>query len=387
MNSKGKVFVGLSPKESRLRLPTGQAGGSQKRAFVGLSGGVDSSVSAALLKKQGYNVTGVFIKVWQADFLPCNWKEERRDAMRVCAHLKIPFKTLDLSKEYKKDVVDYMVSEYKAGRTPNPDVMCNKYVKFGGFFDWAMEQGADYVATGHYAKILNLKSKISNLAQAKDKNKDQSYFLWNLTKKQLTHTLFPVGHLEKPEVRKLAKKFGLNTAEKKDSQGLCFIGKVDLKEFLEHFIKAKKGKVLDEQGNVIGSHDGAIFYTLGQRHGFLISDKSSANSPQYVVKKDIKKNILVVSHKEPENESLANVSKIEIQKTNWISEIPKASKKYTGRIRYRGKLEACTIETSKNSATVVFKKPQWGVAPGQSFVAYNGEECIGGGIIRAAFSL
>ncbi len=216
---------------------------TKKKVFVGLSGGVDSSVSAALLQSQGYDVFGVFIKVWQPDFYECTWKEDRLDAMRVCAKLNIPFYTLDLEKEYKKEVVDYMIEEYKNGRTPNPDVMCNKYIKFGGFFDWAMSQGADFVATGHYARL----NKEHELVAGRDSNKDQSYFLWTLTKEQLSKTLFPVGDIEKTEVRKLAKKFGLPTAEKKDSQGLCFIGKVDMAEFLHHFIETKPGPVLNDK--------------------------------------------------------------------------------------------------------------------------------------------
>ena len=217
------------------------------KVFLGLSGGVDSSVSALLLKKAGYDVTGVFIKVWHPDFLPCNWKEDRRDAMRICAQLDIPFLFFDFEKEYKREVVDYMVSEYKLGRTPNPDVMCNKYIKFGSFLKKAKEMGADFIATGHYARITNNKQSITNnrfvLEEGVDKNKDQSYFLWTLTGEQLEQVFFPIGNLEKSEVRKIAKKNKLITFEKKDSQGLCFVGQVDMKDFLSHFIKTKKGKM------------------------------------------------------------------------------------------------------------------------------------------------
>jgi tRNA-specific 2-thiouridylase len=236
-----------------------------KKVYVGMSGGVDSSVSALLLKQAGYDVTGVFIKVWQPEFFECTWRQDRLDAMRVCAKLGIPFKTLNLEKEYKQDVVDYMIHEYKKGKTPNPDVMCNKYVKFGGFFDWAMEQGADFVATGHYARVakiatrveskklkvksknkndykFNIQNSIFQMLAGDDKNKDQTYFLWTLTQKQLSKTLFPIGDIEKPKVRKLAETYGLSTAVKKDSQGLCFIGKIDIKDFLKNYIKEKKGK-------------------------------------------------------------------------------------------------------------------------------------------------
>src|SRR5258706_6959399 len=248
----------------------------KKKVFVGLSGGVDSSVSAALLKEAGYDVTGVFIKVWQPDFFECTSKDDRLDAMRVCAKLGIPFKTLNLEKEYKKEVVDYMISEYKKGNTPNPDVMCNKEVKFGAFLRFAIKMGADYVATGHYARnIFNKKTGLYELCKSEDSDKDQSYFLWTLGQKELKRTLFPVGGYKKKYVRKLAEKFDLITANKKDSQGLCFVGKIDMKEFLMHFIKEKPGNVADERGNIIGNHNGVFFYTLGERHGFNISKKTN----------------------------------------------------------------------------------------------------------------
>ena len=352
-----------------------------KKVYVGMSGGVDSSVSALLLKKAGYDVTGVFIKVWQPEFFECTWRQDRLDAMRVCAKLDIPFITLNLEKEYKKEVVDYMIQEYKNGRTPNPDVMCNKYVKFGGFFDWAMEQGADFVATGHYARVKNVAEKTQMLA-GEDKNKDQSYFLWTLTQKQLSKTLFPVGDIEKPEVRKLAEKYGLSTAVKKDSQGLCFIGKIDIKDFLKNYIKEKKGNVLDENGKVIGEHDGAFYLTVGQRHGFKITEKSPNDSPYYIIGKNIKDNTITVSQnamKVVENES--KIAKLE--KVNWIfGEIPELSKKYSARIRYRQPLEECVIiKADKGEFELHFTKPQKAITSGQSAVIYDGEICLGGGII------
>ncbi|MEK7175242.1 MAG: tRNA 2-thiouridine(34) synthase MnmA, partial [Patescibacteria group bacterium] len=242
----------------------------KKIVFVGISGGVDSAVSAALLKEQGYDVVGVFIKTWHPDFLPCNEEEERRDAMRVAAHLDIPFLTFDFEEVYKKSVADYMIQEYKIGRTPNPDVMCNKEVKFGAFFERAISMGADFVAMGHYAQISteventevrpleyprsDLCILTSVLKKGLDPSKDQSYFLWNLKQEQLSKILFPIGNLKKNEVRKLAKKFNLPVAQKKDSQGLCFLGAIDIKEFLKHYIKSKKGKVLNEKGEIIGFH-------------------------------------------------------------------------------------------------------------------------------------
>ncbi|MEK7118469.1 MAG: tRNA 2-thiouridine(34) synthase MnmA, partial [Patescibacteria group bacterium] len=241
--------------------------GPKRKVFVGLSGGVDSSVSAALLKEQGYDVVGVFIKVWQADFLPCTWREERRDAMRAAAHLNIPFLTLDLEKEYKKEVVDYMIREYGAGRIPNPDVMCNKHVKFGAFLDFAKKHGADFIATGHYSRVVSRQESVGSrkfvLLKGADKEKDQSYFLWTLTQAQLAHTLFPVGHLKKSQVRLLARKFGLSNAEKKDSQGLCFIGAIDMAKFLKQYLHTEKGDVRNENGDIVGTHDGALLYTIG----------------------------------------------------------------------------------------------------------------------------
>jgi tRNA-specific 2-thiouridylase len=351
------------------------------RVFVGLSGGVDSSVSAALLQKDGYDVTGVFIKTWHPDFLPCTWKEDRLDAMRAAAHLNIPFVTLDLEKEYKEHVADYMIEEYRRGRTPNPDVMCNKNVKFGGFLKYALGQGADLVATGHYARIEKSGDGYSMLAGV-DKNKDQSYFLWTLTQEQLAHILFPVGHLEKSEVRKLALKFGLPNAEKKDSQGVCFLGKLDMAEFLEHFEKKKRGDVVNEEGEIIGYHDGAIFHTLGARHGFTIIKKGANDKPYFVIAKDIIANTLTVSHKEKGSLKGKGGQTLILENVNWISgDVPDAGKIYSARTRYRAELFACKILSDSGKTTVEFLDPQEPSAPGQSLVVYNKERCLGGGAI------
>lgn len=385
-----KVYVGMSPQSQGS---AGQAGGVSKksRVFVGLSGGVDSSVSAALLKEAGYDVTGVFIKVWNPDWLPCEWREERRDAMRVAAHLGIPFLTLDLQDEYKKGVVDYMIAEYKAGRTPNPDVMCNKEVKFGHFLKKAREMGADFVATGHYARItplppLNLRGgRLAEsesgviLQEGADKNKDQSYFLYTLTQAELQHILFPVGHLQKDEVRKLAKKFKLPTAEKKDSQGICFIGKVDMKEFLSHYIESKPGIVCTEAGEIIGTHDGAVFYTIGQRHGFTIAKNTPHDAPYYIVGKNIDKNVLTVSQK-PEEDALKRVTAVTLENINWIGKAPDKEKTYGARIRYRQEKQECKVVNSET----IFTDAQQGVSAGQSVVIFDGEICLGGGVIAAA---
>ena len=355
------------------------------KVFVGLSGGVDSSTSAALLKQQGYDVVGVFIKVWQPDFLPCTWKEDRQDAMRVAAHLDIPFITIDLEKEYKEGIVDYMVREYKEGRTPNPDVMCNKEIKFGAFFKRAMDMGADYIAMGHYSRLRQRQnqevgSEDYELLKGVDDNKDQSYFLWTLGQEELSKTLFPIGKYQKSEVRKLAEKFGLPTAQKKDSQGLCFMGMLDMKEFLKEFIPEKKGQVLNESGKVVGEHDGASFYTIGQRHGFVITQKSTEEEPYYIVDKDVEKNTLTVSSKE-NMEHVGGRKTVTLHDTNWIGEEPKEGKSYRARVRYRGELLECSVKMLNESrAEVTFEENQ--IAPaGQSLVIYDGERCLGGGVI------
>lgn len=346
----------------------------KKTVFVGLSGGVDSAVSAALLKKQGYEVVGVFIRTWHPDFLECNEEEERRDAMRIAAHLDIPFLTFDFEKEYKQAVGDYMIAEYRAGRTPNPDVMCNKEVKFGAFLKKAISMGADYVATGHYAQ--NLKNK---LVKGKDPAKDQCYFLWTLNQNQISKIIFPVGGIKKDEVRKLAQKFKLPVAEKKDSQGICFLGPVDLKEFLKHYIKEKKGQVLNEQGEVVGHHDGVQFLTLGERHGFTITKKGTNDQRQYIVAKDIKKNTITVSPNPTKNNS-GTSKNIQLEKTSWVNNAPEDNKKYTCQIRYHGEFLSCQVKNKKNIAEIIFEKPIL-AAPGQSIVLYDKDVCLGGGVV------
>lgn len=358
----------------------------RKKVFVALSGGVDSSVSAALLQREGYAVTGVFIKVWHPDFLPCTWKEERLDAMRVCAALDISFLTFDLESEYKDHVVNYMINEYASGRTPNPDVMCNQYIKFGAFLEKAIERGADYIATGHYAIIKReAKSKKQKanyqLYAGIDTNKDQSYFLWTLNQEVLKRTLFPIGGHTKPKVRMLARKFGLLTSEKKDSQGLCFMGNVDMAEFLKKYIPTSKGAVVNVKGQVVGSHMGIAFSTVGQRHGVGVITVSPLEKPYYVIQKDASTNTLVVSH-DPFTQK-TNTKEVRLENENWISGTLPAARNYLARFRHRQDLEVCKLFFDSDGKPIVqFENPQIGLSSGQSVVLYSGPRCIGGGIMK-----
>lgn len=346
-----------------------------KTVFVGLSGGVDSAVSAALLQREGYSVVGAFIKIWSPEFLECTWKEDRLDAMRVCAALQIPFKEVDLSEEYKHEVVAAMVSDYEKGITPNPDVLCNRSIKFGHFARWAFENGADYIATGHYARIGEQNGEYS-LLRGSDANKDQSYFLYRLEHKDLAKILFPVGGYKKPDVRALAKKFDLPNASRPDSQGLCFVGDVSLKDFLGRFIELRKGDVVDMSGAVVGKHDGAALYTPGERHGFT----TAGTMPYYVVDVDVKENVVRVSNKK---EDAASAS-VRLSDVNILNDKRNLPGKVEAQARYREKPFAVSLERrgeSDASYDVRFDEPHI-AAPGQSLVLYDGEKCLGGGIIN-----
>ncbi len=354
----------------------------KKKVFVGVSGGVDSSVAAALLLDQGYDVVGVFIRTWQPDWIACTWKNERRDAMRVCAELKIPFVELDLEREYKEGVADYMIREYREGRTPNPDVMCNREVKFGGFLKWALAHGADYVATGHYVRRREGKSGLVEMLRGKDSNKDQSYFLWTLQQDQLRHILFPVGDILKPEVRTIARKYGLPTAQKKDSQGICFIGEIHMKDFLGHYITEKVGEVLDEEGKVIGSHRGSLFYTLGERHGFTIHEKGTSDAPYYVIAKDTENNTITVSQNPLEVKHSRVTSLVEVVDNQ---DIFSGGMQLQAQIRYRGEVQDVRIlsyDKISRKMEIEFLTETELVAPGQSVVLYRGDLCLGGGICK-----
>ena len=342
----------------------------KEKVFVAMSGGVDSSVAAFLLKEQGYDVVGAHMACWEG----CDSNEDKRDAMRVAAKLGIPFRVFDFSEEYREKVFNYMIREYAAGRTPNPDVVCNSEIKFGIFLEKALFMGADFIATGHYARReearLPLGSRASKLLEAKDKTKDQSYFLWKLTPEQISKSLFPIGDYLKSEVREIARKAGLVTADKKDSQGLCFVGKVDFQDFLREYLPTRQGSVLNSSGKILGTHDGAYFFTPGQRHGIKLGGFSE---PLYVARTDRETNTVLVA--EGASNPILYKKEIFISETNLSGEIPE---KISARIRYRQPLQSCHIENSK----VIFDFPQRGVAPGQSIVFYAGERLLGGGIIE-----
>lgn len=345
-----------------------------QKVYVGLSGGVDSSVTARLLLDQGYDVTGVYMKNWSKDLpgFACPWKEDYQDAKRVAVQLDIPFKMYDFETEYRQKVVNYMVAEYQAGRTPNPDIMCNQEVKFKLFIEAALEDGADMIATGHYARVHN-----GQLLTAANKDKDQTYFLYRVTEEALKRSLMPIGVFKtKDEVRAMAKKFGLVTAAKKDSQGICFVGKVGIKEFLLHELGPQiTGPIVDEQGLIIGQHDGAIFYTIGQRHGLDVG----GGLPYYVIGKDMAKNEVYVTTN-LDDQNLWH-KELNLTDVHWINGAP-AKLKLQVRARYRAALVDCQIEISKTAVRVILKDEIRAITPGQSAVFYDGDHVIGGGIIR-----
>lgn len=367
----------------------------KKKVLVGLSGGVDSSVAALCLLQAGFQVDGVFLKNWSstAGLLKndCPWLEDRRAALRTAAFLGIPIHTLDFEKEYQQYVMKEFFEEYKKGNTPNPDVLCNEFIKFGFLYDWAISRGYDYVATGHYAQILEVKGKNGKgkaLAKSSDSFKDQTYFLYRIKQPHLEHILFPIGYMKKDEVKAIAKKAGLPSASRKESMGLCFVGKVRLKDFLSQKIKEKPGKILDFEGKVVGRHVGLANYTIGQRHGIQVAGKSG----YYVCGKDVKRNILYVTDN-PEDERLFSQT-VKLKKCNWLvglknvdlrlqnSRLKKAEYHLQARYRHQGELvKARVVSIGANSATVEFADKQKALASGQSLVLYDGNVCLGGGII------
>lgn len=352
----------------------------KQTVYVGMSGGVDSSVTAALLLEQGYHVVGVYMKNWTQDLpgMACPWKEDYQDAKRVAVQLGIDFKVYDFQKEYRQRVVDYMIAEYQAGRTPNPDIMCNQEVKFKLFLDAALEDGADLIATGHYARVQDGK-----LLTAANLEKDQTYFLYRVTEAALKHSLMPIGnYTTKDEVRAIAKKLGLATAAKKDSQGICFVGKVGIKDFLQQYVTTEPGAIIEQNGVTIGQHDGAIYYTIGQRHGLNVG----GGLPYYVVGKDMDKNEVYVTT-DLSDERLWHKT-FDLTGVHWINGQPDLSKTYQVRTRYRAPLVACTLDiassdvkNTKNTLQVALSDEVRAITAGQSAVIYDGEQVVGGGII------
>ena len=354
----------------------------KRKILVAMSGGVDSSVTAALLLRDGFEVAGAFMKNWSDDADACSggcgWQTEREDALRVAAKLGISFETFDFEEEYRRRVADYMVREYAAGRTPNPDVLCNKEVKFDLFLREAEARGFDMIATGHYARVEHSADGRARLLAGLDPDKDQSYFLHRLDQRQLAKTLFPIGALRKAEVRTLAREFGLSVAEKKDSQGICFIGKVDLAEFLREKIPQRQGPIVTTDGSVVGRHRGVAPFTIGQRQGIRIG----GGAPYFVTEKDMQRNTLVVSQNPDELLSPA----LEAEEAHWISgATPAFPLECDIRIRYRQPLQRCTVTASgREGLHVAFAEPQRAVSPGQFAVLYKGEECLGGAVIASA---
>jgi tRNA-uridine 2-sulfurtransferase len=386
-----------------------------KRVVVGLSGGVDSSVAAYLLQQEGYEVIGMFMKNWHDDSVTisneCPWLDDSNDAMIVAQHLGIPFQAIDLSDAYKTRIVDYMFAEYQRGRTPNPDVLCNREIKFDIFLNTALKLGADFVATGHYARKSTIErdgKTIHQLKAGKDPNKDQSYFLCQLNQEQLSKSLFPVGELLKPEVRAIAKKIGLVTADKKDSQGLCFVGKVHLPDFLQQRLQPKKGDVIQigaemietvnggsdfealssphklnpGLGRVIGEHNGAHFYTIGQRKGLHLSGNADR---MFVIGTDTEKNIIYTGLGDDHPALYRKGLFIPNPDVHWVRPDlalnSGESREFKARIRYRQRLESCTLIKEPDGLYIIFSEAQRGVTPGQFAAWYDDEELIGSGVI------
>lgn len=351
------------------------------KVVVGMSGGVDSSVTAYLLKEQGYDVIGIFMKNWDEkdEAGVCTAEEDYEDVRRVSAQLDIPYYTVNFTKEYWDRVFSYFLDEYKKGRTPNPDVMCNKEIKFKAFLDHALKLGADYIATGHYARVDYIDGEYK-LLRGLDNNKDQTYFLCTLGQYQLSKSMFPIGHLNKSEVRTIAEREGLITAGKKDSTGICFIGERDFDKFLDNYLPAQSGDIMTLDGKVLGRHTGLMHYTLGQRKGLGIGGIGSGE-PWFVVDKDLKKNVLYVV--QGEKHPMLYSNGLMASDLSWVSDKPKEkSFECTAKFRYRQPDNDVSVYlTDDNKCEVIFKKPQKAITPGQAVVFYNGEECLGGGMI------
>lgn len=387
----------------------------KKRVVVGLSGGVDSSIAAYLLTKQDYEVIGLFMKNWHDESVTlsneCPWLEDSNDAMLVAEKLGIPFQTIDLSAEYKERIVDYMFDQYAAGRTPNPDILCNREIKFDVFLKIALSLGADYVATGHYCQkeIVYIENKsIYRLIRGVDGNKDQSYFLCQLTQNQLAKTLFPIGHLQKSEVRKIARELNLVTAEKKDSQGLCFIGKVSLPDFLKQQLQPNVGNIIQiaedfyngkdppktlpdksqkiryqaKDGKIVGTHNGAHFFTIGQRKGLAVG---GTPEPLFVIDTDVVENVVYVGQGKSHPGLFRNALKVNLDDIHWVrqdlSNIQEKKMEVMARIRYRQILQKATLFFRTDALYVLFNQPQSAITSGQFVAWYKDSELLGSGVI------
>jgi tRNA-uridine 2-sulfurtransferase len=354
-----------------------------QKVIVGMSGGVDSSVSALLLKEQGLDVEGLFMKNWEEDDTDefCAASQDVEDAQQVCDLLGIKLHRVNFAAEYWDHVFDYFLSEYKAGRTPNPDILCNKEIKFKAFLEYAMNLGADSIATGHYAQ-RHEHAGCMQLRKGLDHNKDQSYFLYALGQHALKKSLFPIGHLDKPHVRELAKKAGLPTFNKKDSTGICFIGERKFKTFLEQYLPAQPGDMVTDTGQLIGRHQGLMYHTIGQRKGLGIGGlKEGGESPWYVLGKDMARNQLIVGqgHDHPKLFQPALIAR----QLSWIGNPPENNQSLFAKTRYRQGDQACRIQViDENQLHLQFDTPQRAITPGQSVVLYEGNVCLGGGIIE-----
>lgn len=353
-----------------------------KKVIVGMSGGVDSSVSVALLLEQGYQVEGLFMKNWEEDDGTeyCTALADLADAQAVADKLGVKLHTANFSVEYWDNVFEHFLEEYKAGRTPNPDILCNKEVKFKAFLDYALTLGADFIATGHYVRRSQVVDNKAKLLRGLDDNKDQSYFLYAVSGDKIAKTLFPVGELTKPQVREIAEKYHLATAKKKDSTGICFIGERKFKDFLQTYLPAKAGEIYSDDGIKLGTHDGLMYYTIGQRGGIGIGGvKNRSDEPWFVLHKDLQNNRLIVG--QGHNHPMLQSTELTAYKLDWVTEPPKNGQKLTAKTRYRQPDQPCTVYLENDKLRVLFDEPQRAVTLGQSVVLYDDKICMGGGVI------